>query len=207
MIIDITLMIKSFLVGFIIATPAGAASIMCLRRLLSQGPLAGAISALGISVADIVFITLASYSLTMVSGFLLTYQNIIRCLGGIIVILFGIRILLKKHFVVSCPLKQTKYLKLFSTTFFLTISNPMVIMFLTTILTSIGLKEAPSNALDAITLISWAFLGSYTWWILIIGSMIFFRFKPKPNFVWHINKISGILLVICGISFLIKSII
>ena len=207
MLIDFELLIKSFIVGFVIATPIGAASILCMRRLLIKGPLAGLVSALGISTADAIYTAFATFGLSAVSGFIMNHQPLIRVGGGALLLLWGIKLLLKKQPKTFCRLTETKYLKSFGTTFFLTLSNPMIIMFMATILTSIGIRETPGTLIDALTLLGCVFAGSISWWIIIIGIMIFFRYRPTPSILDNTNKISGGLLLFIGSSFALKGII
>ena len=207
MLIDFELLFKSFAIGVVIATPIGAASILCMRRLLIKGPFAGFVSALGIATADMIYVAIATFGLSTFSGIILQHQPIIRLGGGTILIAWGLKLLFMKNRTDVCSIAETNYLKDFGSTFFITLSNPMIIMFLATILTTIGIQETPDTAIDAITLIAWVFAGSLSWWIGIIGFMIILKYKPMPSILDTTNKVSGALLVGFGALFLVKGIL
>src|SRR5205823_10031946 len=69
------------LVGIIIAVPAGPVGVICIRRTIFHGRLAGFMSGLGAASADAVFGIIAGFGLTFVADLLLDYQNWLR-LGG-----------------------------------------------------------------------------------------------------------------------------
>ncbi|MBT3455599.1 LysE family transporter [bacterium] len=207
MIISLGLLIRSFCIGFVIATPVGAASILCLRRILTQGYIVGFLSALGIAIGDLFYISVAVFSLNAISDPIIRYQAFIKLAGGIILVFIGTKIFLKVKAVAACPLYGINYFHALTSTFLLTISNPFIIIFLAAILTSIGIQEAPDTIIDSVTLISAAFAGSMSWWVIIIGSVLFFKYQPNPNTLKIINKVSGALLSIAGLLFIIKSMI
>ena len=63
------------LVGIIIAVPAGPVGVLCIRRTIFHGRLAGFMSGLGAATADAVFGIIAGFGLTLVSDLLLDYQD------------------------------------------------------------------------------------------------------------------------------------
>src|SRR5436305_11125369 len=74
-------LLKGMLVGIVIALPTGPVGVLCIRRTIFHGRLAGFISGLGASTADAVFGIIAGFGLTVVSDWLLGYQGWLR-LGG-----------------------------------------------------------------------------------------------------------------------------
>src|SRR6476646_12067782 len=75
------LLLKGVLVGVVIAVPAGPVGVLCIRRTIFHGRLAGFLSGLGAATADAVFGIIAGFGLTVVSETLLEYQEWLR-LGG-----------------------------------------------------------------------------------------------------------------------------
>ena len=72
---------KGVVVGLIIAVPAGPVGVLCIRRTIFNGRLAGFISGIGAATADAIFGIIAGFGLTFVSDLLLDYQEWLR-LGG-----------------------------------------------------------------------------------------------------------------------------
>src|SRR5437762_8767993 len=74
----LALLLKGVLVGIVIALPAGPVGVLCIRRTIFHGRAAGFISGLGAASADAVFGIIAGFGLTVVSDWLLGYQDWLR---------------------------------------------------------------------------------------------------------------------------------
>src|SRR6266702_2221334 len=83
-------LLKGMLVGIVIALPAGPVGVLCIRRTIFHGRLAGFISGLGASTADAVFGIIAGFGLTVVSDWLLGYQDWLRLGGAGFLIYIGV---------------------------------------------------------------------------------------------------------------------
>src|SRR6267154_5041623 len=70
----LALLLKGVLVGIIIAIPAGPVGVLCIRRTIFHGRLAGFVSGLGAATADAVFGVIAAFGLTFVSDLLFEFQ-------------------------------------------------------------------------------------------------------------------------------------
>src|SRR5712691_2753351 len=86
--------VKGIAVGIIIAVPVGPVGVMCIRRTVSEGKLAGLVSGLGAATADAVFGIIAGFGLTVVSDWLLDYQRWLRAAGACLLLAVGGRSLL-----------------------------------------------------------------------------------------------------------------
>src|SRR5258707_9205082 len=71
-------LLKGLLVGVLIALPVGPVGILCIRRTIFHGPLAGFVSGLGAATADAVFGIIAGFGLTFLSDLLLDHQRWLR---------------------------------------------------------------------------------------------------------------------------------
>jgi threonine/homoserine/homoserine lactone efflux protein len=49
---DVELLLKGLLIGFSIAAPVGPIGVLCIRRTLADGRVAGLVSGLGAATAD-----------------------------------------------------------------------------------------------------------------------------------------------------------
>src|SRR5437588_8951531 len=83
-------LLKGILVGIIIAVPAGPVGVLCIRRTIFHGRLAGFLSGLGAASADAVFGIIAGFGLTVISDILLDYQNWLRVGGAAFLLYIGI---------------------------------------------------------------------------------------------------------------------
>jgi threonine/homoserine/homoserine lactone efflux protein len=122
-------LLKGVLVGIIIAVPAGPVGVLCIRRTIFHGRLAGFASGLGASTADAVFGVIAGFGLTVVSDLLLDYQDWLRLGGAGFLLYIGIRAL------AAGPIEGEQserdpegLLADYASTFVLTITNPITIL-------------------------------------------------------------------------------
>lgn len=83
--------LKGILIGLLFGMPAGAVGAMTAQRTLNYGMKAGLLTGLGSSVADCLYACIGAFGLTLISDFLLRYQNIINLAGGFLILGMGIR--------------------------------------------------------------------------------------------------------------------
>src|SRR2546430_14247978 len=80
-----------FLVGFPIAASPGPIFVLVLRRTLARGWRSGLISGLGVATGDAIYAALAAFGVAVVTNFLLSQRRWIGLLGGIALVVIGLR--------------------------------------------------------------------------------------------------------------------
>ncbi len=90
---------QGILVGVTIAAPVGPIGILCIRRTLAEGRLAGFISGLGAATADALYGAVAAFGLTFISVFLINQSYWLRLGGGIFLIYLGVKTFLAAPFI------------------------------------------------------------------------------------------------------------
>lgn len=195
----LALFLKGLLIGFSIAAPVGPIGILCINRTLASGLSAGLISGLGAALADGVYGCIAGFGLVAVSSFLLAQEGFIRLIGGAFLIYLGIKIVLT-----SAPVRETadqaKTLwQDFSSTFFLTLTNPATIISFLAIFAGLGVVDANANYLEAISIVLGVFLGSFIWWCFLTILISSIHHKLNSKILKWINYFSGFILVSFGL--------
>jgi arginine exporter protein ArgO len=133
---------KGMAIGLAIAAPVGPIGVLCIRRSLNAGMLTGLVSGLGAAVADAVYGAVAGFGLTSVSMFLLDHQAAIRILGGVALLVIGLRILLAKAPAAGEQANANGRLAgAFASCFLLTLTNPTTILSFLAIFAGLGLAE------------------------------------------------------------------
>ncbi|HEX7042894.1 MAG TPA: LysE family transporter, partial [Patescibacteria group bacterium] len=82
-------LLKGLLIGFSIAAPVGPIGVLCIRRTLTQGRIAGFVSGLGAATADATYGLIAGFGLTSISTFLVNQQSLLRLVGGLFLLYLG----------------------------------------------------------------------------------------------------------------------
>jgi threonine/homoserine/homoserine lactone efflux protein len=132
-------LLKGILAGMIIAVPAGPVGILCIRRTIVEGRLAGLSSGLGAASADAIFGAIAGFGLTFLSDLLLGHQDWLRILGAIFLFYFGGRALLAEPAIALAEESGAESLAAdFASAFALSITNPLTILAFLAIFAGIG---------------------------------------------------------------------
>lgn len=192
------------IVGFSIAAPVGPVGLLCIKRTLQSGRLAGLFSGFGAAFADTFYGFLAAFSLSFVSEFLCCWQPWLKVLGGLFIIYLGIKTIfspLPSKEAVSSK-KVGTHLANFSSTFFLTLTNPLTIISFLAIYTALGLANVQESFVNASFLVIGVFIGSSLWWLLLSEGLTFFRPKLQPQTLHGINRLAGCVLVLFGLVIL-----
>ena len=196
---DISLLLKGLVIGFSIAAPVGPIGGLCIRRTLVQGRLYGFISGLGGATADAIYGAIAGFGLTFISTFLVEQQTWLRLIGGLFLFVLGLKTLFEKSTDQSFSDQRNKLIDAYSSTFFLTITNPITIISFAAIFAGLGLASDGRSYFSAGILVLGVFTGSILWWLLLSGGAGIFREKFTLAGLQWINRISGVIIIGFGI--------
>jgi len=196
-------LLKGVLVGIIIALPAGPVGVLCIRRTIFHGSLAGLVSGLGAASADAVFGIIAGFGLTVVSDVLLGYQDWLRLIGAAFLLYIGVSAF------AADPVAQTRtqrdpegLLADYASAFALTLTNPLTILAFVAIFAGIGFTGSEATLTRAAILVLGVWVGSLLWWVgLAFAAGLARSSFGRQHLVW-INRGSGGILVICGVGLL-----
>ena len=196
---DISLLLKGLVIGFSIAAPVGPIGVLCIRRTLVQGRLYGFVSGLGAASADAIYGAIAGFGLTFISNFLVEQQTWLRLIGGLFLFVLGLKTLLEKPTDQAFSDQMNKLIDAYSSTFFLTITNPITIISFAAIFAGLGLASDGRSYFSAGILVLGVFTGSMLWWLLLSGGAGIFREKFTLDGLKWINRISGVIIIGFGI--------
>ncbi len=196
---DIIYLYKGLLIGFSIAAPVGPIGILCIKRTLYSGRVFGLFSGLGAATADSLYGCIAAFGLTFISNFLLQEQTWLRLIGGIFLCFLGLKTFLSHPPTALSSTKQSSLLNAYGSTFFLTLTNPLTILFFTAIFAGFGLANKSSGYSTAALTVLGVFLGSSCWWVILSGITGFLRNRINLSGLTWINRISGVIILGFGI--------
>src|SRR4051812_17010461 len=81
---------RGLVIGFAVAAPVGPVGLLCIRRSIADGHLAGFITGLGAAAADALFGLIAALGLTAVTSFLTGHAHAFHFSSGLFLLAFGI---------------------------------------------------------------------------------------------------------------------
>ena len=205
--LEFELLWKGALIGFAIAAPVGPIGILCIRRTLSDGRLAGFVSGLGAAGADTIYGLIAALGLTWIGDFLQEQQDWIRVIGGLFLLYLGFIEIRAKPVDPTAPApKPTGLIGHFVSTLFWTLANPLTILSFIAIYTGLDVAgpgavppgavgPAESDFPGITALVLGVAVGSSLWWLVLSMSVGLFRhhFRGQPM-RWP-NLIAGTLIL------------
>ena len=197
---DALFFLKSLFIGFVIAAPVGPIGVLCARRTLLHGRRAGFFSGMGAATADAIYGFIAAFGLTFVSGFIVEYQSWLRLIGGALLVHMGVKAF-RALPVKKCELPRSArhYAGMYSSTFFLTLTNPMTIFSFAAVFAGFGLAGIKGSALSSGVLVLGVFLGSALWWLfLVVLFSLYGRRFHSHELVW-VNRVTGAIITASGV--------
>lgn len=196
--------LRGFLIGLLFGIPVGAVGAMTVQRTLEYGPCAGLLTGLGSSLADCVYACIGAFGLTTVSDILLRYQIIIRCCGGVVIVLMGLALLFSRP---SDKAKTEPFAYdragWVTSAFFVGITNPAAILTFLFAFSYFGISEL-SGMIRPAALVCGVFAGTYLWWsVLSFGTdVLHHRFRTFDFSI--LNKTFSVLLLLLGAVVLLQ---
>lgn len=195
------LFLRGLAIGFALAAPVGPVGILCIRRALAQGLSAALIAGLGAALADTIFGAVAGLGLTMISGFVLDHQTVIRLVGGGFLIIVAVRGWHDPDCARAERFKGGGLLKDFLSTFLMSLANPATILAAVGVfaaLGAIGLNDAGAAGI----LIAGVFFGSTLWWLILSAAAGAVRSRFSPARLTLLNRGSSALIGLIGTTIL-----
>ena len=190
--------VRGLFIGVLFGIPAGAVGAMTVQRSLHKGIRAGLLTGLGSSAADSVYAVIGAFGLTLVSDFFLKYQTMIQCLGGLLILYMGIRMILQRRQGIKTEQAAAKGFQMFLTAFVVGITNPAAILTFLFAFSWFGIS-GDMEILQQILLVCGVFSGSYLWWIALSVTAGKFRYRMGESGLQRANQVMGMLLCLFSI--------
>lgn len=189
------LFLKGLAFGFILAATVGPMWILCFRRAIAYGPIAGLASGMGIAVADAIYGTIAAFGLTAASAFLLEQALWIGLAGSAFLLWLGTRTLLAPaQALEGAGGERLPVGAAFVSTLGLTLANPPTILAFAAVFAGLGLAASADYASAALVVLG-VFLGSASWWVALPLAASRLRRRIGPRTLRGINVVSGVSIL------------
>lgn len=195
---DPSVFFRGLIIGFSIAAPVGPIGVLCIRRTLAEGRLAGFLSGMGAASADMFYGAVAAFGLTAVQELLIGQSNWLRIVGGVFLLYLGIKTFFSKPSEEAAKSARGGLFGAYLTTFFLTITNPITILSFIAIFAGLRLGETDGNYLSASVMVLGVFLGSAAWWLTLSTGVSFLRDKFTSALLTWVNRLAGVIIFVFG---------
>lgn len=195
---DLRFLLRGMIFGLSVAAPVGPMGVLCIRRTLADGRIAGLVTGLGTATADACYGAVAAFGLTFISAFLVNQQFWLRLIGGAFLCYLGATTFLSKPAERPAAVRAGGLRSAYFTTFALTLTNPLTILTFAAIFAGIGAGEINGAYGSAALLVLGVFLGSALWWLILSGGTGLVRAKLTPARLVWVNRISGVVIATFG---------
>ncbi|MEX2649547.1 MAG: LysE family transporter [Alphaproteobacteria bacterium] len=203
---DLGLLLKGLVVGFVVAAPAGPIAMMCLHRSIEEGRLSGIATGLGAALADTVYGMIAALGVGYVAAFIVSEQVPIRFGGGVLLCALGLITFVRKPRIRALVEDHITLIGAFMTAFALTLANPFTILAFVAIFSALGVEHLVGHRLDAASLIIGVLGGATAWWMLLaIGAALFRDRFTDRGLIW-VTRVSGLAIAGFGVAALVSGV-
>jgi len=196
--------LKGVVIGLFIAAPVGPIAMLCISRTLSEGLLAGLATGLGAATADATYGVLAGFGMTAISAVMIEHELWLKLVGGMLLCAMGLKVALLPPSL-KTPASVQQAMRIhgglfvdFSTTFVLTLANPVTLIAFAAAFAGLG-QSGLVTLTHAGVLVLGVFTGSGFWWLFLSFSAGWIRGWLNPHVLRVANRVVGVLLTIFGV--------
>ncbi len=192
--------LQGLVIGFSIAAPVGPIGLLCIRRSLADGRLAGLVSGLGAATADALYGIAAALGLTAITRLLLEHQPFLQLGGSVFLIYLGLSTLRTPPPAAAARVAPAANLpSAYASTLVLTLTNPMTILSFLGIFAGLGVGTSATTPLSSITLVLGVFLGSAAWWLVLSFTAAALSARLRHGGLRLLNVASGLTIATIGL--------
>ncbi|MGQ0663724.1 MAG: LysE family translocator [Pseudomonadota bacterium] len=187
--------LTGLIAGFLIAMPIGPINVLCVRRTLAQGRLAGIATGLGAALADSLFAAIAVLGLTFIAGILIAERFWISLVGGAALVVVGVRTLRAAPPPLNPAADPKSLIGDFTSSVALTLTNPVTVLSFLAVFAGLGVHADDEIEASDWVLVLGVFAGSSVWWLLLTGLVGLLHGKFTDAGLRWANRIAGAVLL------------
>jgi threonine/homoserine/homoserine lactone efflux protein len=199
--LDWALIAIGFGIGVAVAAPMGPVNIMVIHRGVRHGFLSAFVAGLGAVAGDTLFAAIAAFGLTSVSDLITDHLTLIKIIGGLLLIGFGLSVMPRKPQPEEGVEDDVRPSMLGASvqSFVMCITNPALLLGFAAVFSGLDeIGRAPDNYKSAFELTLGVLSGGMLWWFLLAGVVARFRHRITVPWLRSINVIAGVALTVFG---------
>ena len=206
----IMLAIEGVAIGFLIAVPVGPAAVLCIRRSITVGAVAGYMTGIGAALGDAVFGAVAAFGLSFVEQFVQERERWLIGIGGVGLMIMGWTTMRHRPRTVGDPVADDRehrvstHFQYASSSFFITVFNPLTVMAFGAAFAGRNLAGVGASLPDAALLVASVFCGALAWWTIICAASVSMRATFTGTGLLWLNRGSGAIILGFGVVALIS---
>lgn len=188
-----------FIMGILLAMPFGPVNLLGIQRAVERGFFGGMAAGLGIMAGDGLIALGAALGVNAISGAIRQYRTAIQIVGGLALLIAGVKLHLTPAAVATETQGQKATLRDYvwdiPQTFLLTITNPAAVLGLVAIFGGVSSFVEIDSHVDALTIVAAIMGGSFTYWFVVSQFIATIRHRLDVVRLGQINRIAGLVLI------------
>jgi len=200
----VQLLLQGFAVGAVATFPLGAIGLICLQRILTQGPRSGVASATGIILGTALWCVVAVQGL----GWLAERVNLsgvgIRLVLGSFLIFVAVRNLRHANDAPATDAGSRQMAGQFCSTFLISLPNPVTVITVTAVLAAFGIGGTRLGLGEACVFSVAVFAGGMTLWLLLARVLMSLRRRLGEDTTRRVRRALSWLTLVLGIGYLVS---
>lgn len=192
-------LLKGCVIGFSIAMPVGPIGLLCIKNSLTRGMAFGLAAGIGAAFADMLFGILGGFGVSALSQLIADYHMYLEGAGALFLLYLGFTTFREEIGEKVAEEASGGYWKVFISTFFLTLTNPLTILSFAGVFAGLGVGAISNDIIVLLLIASGVFIGSAIWWLMLsLGSSCFKNVMSSKARKW-LNRVSGSIIFAFGL--------
>lgn len=196
------LVCKALLLGALNAAPIGPVGMLCLQKNIEADRWRGLYAAFGMALAYFIVSFCVLFGLKWIGGFLETWRAPLQIAGGIALILMGWRAMRHPEAVAESRRCGSRYVGDFSSSFAMTLFNPVPFATFTVILTTFKVVAGRLDLVSDIHFALCVFAGTVGFWLVVNQVLHVVRKRSPTEWSRWIHHGTAAALVVFGVAIL-----
>lgn len=197
---------QGFAIGFLAAIPLGPMGMICVQRTLTQGRMAGMVSATGLTLAAAFWCVVAAQGLSVVARFFSGHETACMVALGVFLTLAGLSGLIKgqRQARVSASNGYGTLASHFLTSLVGVLLNPITFVTMTAVLAILGGVQKHPGFQGLTWLAAAVFMGGMILWLGITQGVTLLRNRLGEEGGLRISQVLNGCIVVLGIVYLVR---
>jgi len=199
------LLTDGIIIGLIAAVPIGPVNLIVMQRSLCHGRLNGFVTGLGAMLGDGLFAIVAGFGISAVSSFVESWSWWIQLVGAFILFAMGLHTFFSRPRIERMVEGSSKLPQSLVSTFALTVTNPVTMLWFAAIFASVGSNVAEVGTMAGpLTMVGGVMIGSGAWWLAVSQTVGRLRTRLNDDLLRLINRVAGAAIALFGVAMLAR---
>ncbi|GGB51730.1 lysine transporter LysE [Roseibium aquae] len=189
-----------FGMGILTTAPVGPVNVMAIQHAAQSGFRQGLFVGLGAALADSIYAAVAVFGVSAVTRFIDTQVDLIKLVGGLVLIVFGLKVLrTRPHLETKRNGGAPSFVGDMTAAFAMVITNPAAAFAFVAIVGGLGdWRPEHGNHTGALAMVAGVSAGACTWWAGLSAVVSRYSHKIDDRWLDRANQIAGTILIVLG---------